>query len=86
MRDGKEPVGKAYVDCVRAFAKDSLDFVLVDGGYRDSCMSVIPEYIRPGGLLILDNANWYLPSNTQSPCSRAKEQGPISPAWNCKTG
>lgn len=72
----------AYVKIIDRFENNSLDFVLVDGVYRDFCaLKVLPK-IRPGGLLIIDNVNWYLPSNTYSPFSRTFAQGPDGSTWN----
>lgn len=71
-----------YVQVVKKFSKNSLDFALVDGIYRGACAIAILEKIRPGGILILDNANRYLPSKSVSPCSRSFAQGPTSSEWS----
>lgn len=70
-----------YVRVVKRFSKNSLDFVLVDGIYRDFCANAVVEYIRPGGILIIDNANWFLPSDSISPSSRTFKQGPLGSQW-----
>lgn len=50
-----------YVRGARAFGDETLDYALIDSIPRGClCASVIPK-LKPGGLLILDNANWYLP-------------------------
>ena len=59
-------------------APGSLDFVFVDGEYRDECAVRGLELLKPGGLLILDNAELYLPDDTRSPWSVER---PISPLW-----
>ncbi len=70
-----------YVGVAARFPADSLDFVLVDGAYREHCaLAVIPK-LRPGGLLVIDNVNWFLPSRSHSPCSRTPAQGPAGPGW-----
>jgi hypothetical protein len=70
---GPEVPGKghesAYANIASKFAHDSLDFVLVDGLYRDSCALLSLDKIRPGGLLIIDNVNWFLPSSSRAPAS-----------------
>lgn len=71
----------SYVQVVNMFGKNSLDLALVDGIYRDVCANTVLEKIRPGGIVVLDNANWYLPSNSISPGSRPKNSSPISEAW-----
>ncbi|MGE0041793.1 MAG: class I SAM-dependent methyltransferase [Vicinamibacterales bacterium] len=51
----------AWVQAAHAFADGSLDFALVDSSPRGClCAALVPK-LRPGGLLVLDNANWYLP-------------------------
>tara|TARA_B110000003_G_scaffold275872_1_gene319864 strand:- start:5406 stop:6017 length:612 start_codon:yes stop_codon:yes gene_type:complete len=58
-----------YIGYIRTFKKESLDFCLVDSIWRDYCaLNVIPK-IKVGGILILDNANWYIPSHSKSPNS-----------------
>ena len=70
-----------YLQVVKRFSKSSLDFVLVDGMHRSAWANAVLEYIRPGGILIIDDANWFLPSNSVSPHSRTCAQGPASPQW-----
>jgi predicted O-methyltransferase YrrM len=70
-----------YVKVVRDFKQNSLDFSLVDGVYRDSCANTITEKLRHGGILIIDNANWFLPCKSGSPNSRKVSQGPATSKW-----
>ncbi len=70
-----------YPAVVNSFAKESLDLVLIDGVHRDLCSISVLPYVKSGGLLVLDNANWYLPSPSIAPGSRTLEQGPSSPLW-----
>jgi len=80
--EGQEkPGGSSYVQVVNTFSKDALDFVLVDGIYRDVCANKVLEKIRPGGIIVLDNANWYLPHDSTSPSSRPKNSAPASEEW-----
>lgn len=70
-----------YVRTIDGFANESLDFVLIDGVHRSACaVRVIPK-LRPGGLLAVDNINWYLPCSSHSPNSRRATQGPASGEW-----
>lgn len=57
------------------------DFVLVDGmdGTRDSCALRAISLLRSGGALIVDNANWFLPSLSRSPNS--VRQKPTTDTW-----
>lgn len=79
--DDKNACNSEYLSVIKQFEKNQLDFVLVDGMYRAACANSVIENIRPGGLLIIDNVNWYLPSCSRSPASRTYLQGPISKQW-----
>ena len=61
------------------FENNSLDIVLVDGRLRDLCANACLPKIKPGGLLVLDNADVYLPSSVTTPNSHA--EGVETPAW-----
>ena len=70
-----------YVAIVDSFPNNGLDFVLVDGKYRIECTFKVLNKIKPGGLLIIDNINLFLPSDSHSPNSRNKCAGPSSKEW-----
>jgi predicted O-methyltransferase YrrM len=70
-----------YAKIAMRFPDRSLNFVIVDGRYRDACAALALPKIEPGGFLILDNVNWYLPSDSRSPNSRRPHQGPDGSAW-----
>lgn len=55
-----------------------LDFALVDGAYRDACVASAIRQLRPGGILMLDNAERYVPSDGPEP-EAVRE--PPSEAW-----
>lgn len=76
-----EPGDAKYVRVIEDFEDNSLDFCLVDGIYREFCALRVVEKIRPGGLLIIDNVNWYLSSDSYSPNSRSLADGPQGPIW-----
>lgn len=71
----------AYVKTVQNIPENSLDFVLVDGIYREACVLLAVKALKPGGFLIIDNVNLYLPSGSHSPNSRKEEDGPASHLW-----
>jgi predicted O-methyltransferase YrrM len=71
----------AYTRVALTFPDQSIDFVLVDGIYRDYTAKFILPKIRPGGLLVIDNVNWFLPSQSYSPNSRPSALGPDGPIW-----
>jgi predicted O-methyltransferase YrrM len=70
-----------YARTALAFPEKSIDFTLIDGLYRDSVTSLMIPKIKPGGLLVIDNVNWFLPSRSHSPSSRAPQMGPDGPKW-----
>ncbi len=71
-----------YEALIQALPEQSLDFVLVDSESNRSklCLALWPK-IRKGGFLMLDNANWFLPSNSHAPNSRSMAQGPATAEW-----
>jgi hypothetical protein len=70
-----------YARATLAFADASLDFALVDGAFRDYTARYLLPKIKRGGILIIDNVNWYLPSGSRSPNSRTPVLGPDGPIW-----
>lgn len=50
--------GDAYVNAIRAAGR-TYDVIVVDGAHRRGCASVAPACLNDGGLIILDNADWY---------------------------
>lgn len=71
-----------YVDTINTFDENSVDFCLIDGEFRGQCaVSMLPK-IRPGGLLVVDNINWYIPcDSSHSPNSRRSHDGSKSELW-----
>jgi predicted O-methyltransferase YrrM len=60
-----------YVGVVDELKPESLDFALVDGAVaRDECAHRVIPILKPGGVLAVDNAEWYLQSETQTPTAR----------------
>jgi hypothetical protein len=47
-----------YVKVVGRFQDNELDFVVIDGHYRQACVLAAINKIKPGGLLLIDNSNW----------------------------
>lgn len=70
-----------YCDPIAEIADGTLDFVLVDGLMRDEAFARSMPKLKPGGWLVFDNVNWYLPSDSRTPHSRSLGQGPVSPRW-----
>lgn len=45
-----------YAGAIDKIADGSLDFIVVDGHFREACLRRIGNKLRPGGLLIIDNS------------------------------
>ncbi len=50
----------AYVSAIEIFPAQSLDFVVVDGHYRQPCIWAALSKIKLGGYLLVDNTDWLL--------------------------
>jgi SAM-dependent methyltransferase len=73
---------KQYADIALDFEDNSLDFCLVDGINRDECAINIIDKLKPGGILVIDNINLYIPQiRPRSPNSRTMTDGHHSQNW-----
>lgn len=70
-----------YVQATQEITPGSLDVVLVDGTYRAQCVLQSLPLLKAGGILVIDNVNRYLPSDSIAPNSRSMQQGPIDAEW-----
>jgi len=61
-----------YLQVIESFPDGHFDYILVDGLFRDSALLASIPKLRPGGALVLDNANWYLRSSSRTPHSRPR--------------
>lgn len=57
-----EPCDHAYANVADEIEDGTLDFALVDGQMRLRCAQNALAKLKPGGLLVLDGANRYLPN------------------------
>jgi hypothetical protein len=46
-----------YVDAIDSFPDQSFDLVIVDGRARELCLPLAFDKVRPGGFLLLDDAD-----------------------------
>jgi predicted O-methyltransferase YrrM len=69
-----------YVAICSSVPDRSLGFALVDGSAREYCTTAVIPKIAPGGLLVIDNANWFFDHPTHSPGSRMGK-GPKNATW-----
>lgn len=82
LPDGaSEQPTSAYVRTAQDIPDGSLDFALVDGVARASCAEAVLPKIRPGGLLVIDNANWFLPPAGPSRSPRSRHNAAVGPLW-----
>ncbi len=77
------PAVDAYLAPLVRLHDRSADVVLVDGIHRDHCAVAAIEKIKPGGLVIVDNANWYIARRhpSRAPGSRSMGDGDASVEW-----
>lgn len=66
----------------KLFEQNSIDFCLVDGQMRDKISVGILPKLKPGGILVIDNVNWYLPNDwSKSPGTRRTKDRVASEEW-----
>lgn len=75
-----ESQASAYAGAICRFG-DSFDVIIIDGIHRGRCALAAVRKLRSGGMIVVDNGNWYLPSASRAPASRTPHQGAASPEW-----
>jgi predicted O-methyltransferase YrrM len=80
----RENIEDSYLSVFSKLRDSSIDFFLVDGICRDQCAVKAIEKLKPGGIVILDNANWYLvpPAYSRSPSSLRLDSDVQSGMWS----
>lgn len=76
--DGNRP---PYLSMVETIEQNSLDFIIIDGRLRDQCALIALSKLKPGGMLVIDNIERYLPSESHSPAARHIVDGYASEIW-----
>ncbi len=72
----------SYAGAAQCLGDESIDFALVDGVYRDYVALFLLPKIRPGGMLIIDDVQRYLPwSSTRSPAALRPPATAATPGW-----
>ncbi|HYE03560.1 MAG TPA: class I SAM-dependent methyltransferase [Phycisphaerales bacterium] len=79
-RDPEGPERSPYVRVCAEMPDRSLGFALVDGVIREFCALAVLPKLAPGGVLVVDNINWFLDHPTHSPASRVGK-GPANERW-----
>ena len=70
------PEENDYVSQAMRFDDNSIDFYLIDGAKRDFCALYMLTKFRKGVILVLDNANLFLPNDsTYSPNTLRMKEG-----------
>jgi hypothetical protein len=77
----QQTIVSEYVQASANLQDNSLDFALVDGIVRPACALRSLPLLKYGGLLIIDDANHYLPSDSFAPNSRSMKNGPLNEEW-----
>lgn len=47
-----------YISYISNFEK-KFDIIIIDGKYRSECAKAAPNHLAEGGIIILDNSDWY---------------------------
>ena len=78
-----EPEQHPYAQVANEIEDESLDFVVVDGQMRLRCIQLGLSKVKPGGLLVLDGANRYLPNDFDSSHSTImiNRSEPLNSEW-----
>ena len=62
---------ESYASTASSYADSSFDCILVDGVYRyESFEAALPK-LAPGGIIVVDNINYFLPGKIQCPGGKA---------------
>lgn len=78
----RENLNEKDYACVASQISDcSLDFVLVDGIDRGACAVGSLGKLKLGGILVVDDAHRYLPSESRAPLARSMKDGPVDSDW-----
>lgn len=72
-----------YVQAVGALDDAGVDCALIDGMSRDHCAVAALPKIRPGGIVVIDNVDRYIPraSPSSAPGARGLQAGYASSTW-----
>lgn len=70
-----------YISFIKQLEDKSLDIVLIDGAYRETCANKILKKMKSNGLLIIDNANWFLYNPLTYSPSSLKSLDEMSIEW-----
>ena len=75
------PLDSQYYNSMKNYDNETLDFIIVDGVYRDIISLGAIDKLKKGGILILDNAERYLPNDFKIPESIRNNLKGVSENW-----
>ncbi len=78
---GSVDESRLYTAPLGEVAPGTVDVVIVDGLHRAACANAAIDLLRPGGSLVVDDAQRYLPSHSRSPGAIPYDSAPSDPAW-----
>lgn len=78
--DESDPENAEYCRIFNELRPGSIDIALVDGKHRAYTAIKSLPLLKSGGILLIDNVNWFLPSNTHSPAS-VKTEKDMTEEW-----
>jgi predicted O-methyltransferase YrrM len=76
----RNPLDSPYVRAIDEFDDGELSVCIVDGEHRAACALAAAPKLAPGGLLVVDDAHWFIDHPTRSPRSR-HGKGHASEGW-----
>ena len=80
--NGAPATNEKYLSYFDEIDNESIDVVFVDGMFRNYCALHSVSKVKSGGLIVIDNCNWFLPSVSRAPNSRSINEGPLDEVWN----
>ncbi len=78
--DEADPNNAEYCRIFEELKPNSIDIALVDGKHRAYTALKSLPLLKSGGILLIDNVNWFLPSDTHSPTS-VKTEDQMTDEW-----
>ena len=81
--EGQYKAASECIEIANTAGIRGLDFALIDGMARDHCALATLNQVKPGGILIVDNIEEYLPRErkSRSPNARGRNDGYASEGW-----
>jgi predicted O-methyltransferase YrrM len=75
------PSHSRYINLIDKFENEYFDFIFVDGIFRDHCALKSIKKLKKGGILVIDDIHWFLPSNSKTLGSISLDKKPLNALW-----